>query len=222
MRVLLASALSMAMALGAVSLAVPASAATHTLSGTVTDPRDRPLVGLGIEAEVDDTIITTITDASGTYSFTFPAGKVVTLQPAGATNGVDLPDTFQLTLGAVIINDDKVVDIVMPVVPLRLKVQDPKRSPVAGAIVATMDDVSACNLTVGGLNACGHAETQGTTNAAGEVVLWLFPRPDEQPYQLLVAPLQGSGLEPISLIVLVNGSTAATLTLEASANLILE
>jgi hypothetical protein len=210
-----------------------ASATTVTITvGPPTVLTGRLLDGTGagipnqvVELVVDgqETGIGSTTNGNGEFTFAVQPGTY-RLNAFGDNQGFtsNAPQSYAINSGPFTLSNSQAIDFQLPVSRVDVHVQNAAMAPVANAGLSTTA-VSNCGLTFGPTTACGASnytfDGSATTDASGDMALWLFPTPAGSPtpstsYRLTATPPAGSGSATTSLSnVQFTTNTSVTITL---------
>jgi protocatechuate 3,4-dioxygenase beta subunit len=114
---------------------------THTLTGTILDPNNNPIVNLGVQlTATSGAVRSTVTDANGSYSITAVAGVyklgVYSNNAVGTLSGGRGLYIAQTTPGIDLSSNDVNKMLVLPTATLHVKVIDYSGTPISGVSVA--------------------------------------------------------------------------------------
>ncbi|HEX6288251.1 MAG TPA: helix-turn-helix domain-containing protein [Herpetosiphonaceae bacterium] len=181
---------------------IPQAPAPVILSGQVRDAHGQGLAqqSVHLRAARGSVSVFQTTDATGAFRVEVPPGtyhidlsgslRTSTWQTASGRYRLS---TDARHLAPLTVRENTTLDLVLPFKRLMVHVEDSLGLPVAGAQIEThrlkIDQLSLGILSVSGSSFYVAPET--VTNAAGDVVLWLFPTPPGQSYTLTVTPPAG-------------------------------
>ncbi len=172
---------------------VPASAVT--LSGRVLDGVGEPVPNqqVSLHPAGGGAGGGTRTDAAGNYSIQVAPGSYHLAASACCGNAGATAAPYSYGAGGPIsLTQSTILDLPLPVKRVSVRVQDPAGNPVANVAVNSTS-VFTTGLAVGALVFNGSSDDRGTTDAAGNTTLWLFPTaPDRDKYTLTATPPAGS------------------------------
>jgi protocatechuate 3,4-dioxygenase beta subunit len=188
-------------------------AGTVTLNGNVYDSLGNPLANQIVSLQtVGGTQATATTTATGSYSLEASSGTY-TLTISGDNNdfSLNVPQRYELIKDNYSLTESTLLDITVPAKRVDLHVQDASGNPVtnvqlkAGESNYQFNYINDNGLPIGGnVNASGRSHygyTAGgpTTDASGNVTLWLLPTNSSHTYTFIATPPSGSNFTTTSL-----------------------
>jgi PKD repeat protein len=165
-----------------------------TVSGTIRDRDGIPIPGAAIHflnISNDSPDITSYTNSSGSYSAQIPAGQysITILTPNG-----NVPTSSHIAL-LLSFTQNTVLDLTVVFQKVTVHVQDAAGNAVPGVLIESSEVVNSfltLDTSLGNLPAGGVSNAQGTTNASGDVVLWLVSTPTDGAYTFTAYPSANS------------------------------
>ena len=134
------------------------------------------------------------TDATGSYLLEVPVGTYELVISGGTQDfSLNIPREYLLRGGTISLTESRVLDITLPVKKVIVHVQDALANPVSGVRVdVPFDTVNNQGLNLGGgvtsLSALNGYSPGPTTDASGNVTLWLFPNSTGYTYTFVATP----------------------------------
>lgn len=202
------------------------ASASVSFSGRLLDVLGNPVPGLQIQLGLESgPLLTATTNANGEYLFNLaPQNVFVSIPPINSINNSSLALASGFTLQGnghyFAVDNDTILDIILPSKKVDVHVQDSFGSPIAGASVyAERNYFWNCELTIGPSQACGYSYYPSfspvNTDANGNVTLWLFPNPTGSSYAITVLPPGGSNYSIVTeqaVSILTDTNLTITLT----------
>lgn len=204
-----------------------------TLNGHVYGPQGNPLVNQTVYLQTSGGERTTATtDSSGNYSLQVAPGTYILDISSynGAANHppVNTPQYYELKKNNYSLTQDTTLDITVPAKKVDLHVKDPQGNAVSNAsIQATHPCGWGCLSNVDGLSIggnitdargeslYGYIDPSPTTDASGDVTLWLLPNNSDKSYNFIATPPNGTDFTATTLSnIVVTNDTQQTITLQ--------
>jgi len=176
-----------------------------TLTGHVYDRSGNPIPNQSVILKSNGA--TTTTDASGSYTLNVSAGTY-TLEVTGDNNNptLNVPQYYDITANNYLLTQNTTLDITIPVQKVSIHVQDATSNPVSDIQIQAVspfgtgspDNLQGLTIANGVTNATGTSEygtmsnTPPSTDASGNVTLWLFANNDSNTYKFTATPSSGS------------------------------
>ena len=204
----------------------PTAEVLVTLAGQVLDPLGNGLPGVDVRLAPAGTfsVTTSVTDPTGAYSIQVTPGEYdLSLDAFRDIPGLNASPFFRMdTEASLSLTASTTLDIPLPAVRASVHVEDQFGNPVPDARITT-DSVTNLGLAIGALPASGASSypqwaTPATTDASGNVDLWLFPSGFLGTYTLSVTTPVGSPFADVSLSG-VDLTTATAVTINSTSDI---
>jgi hypothetical protein len=204
-------------------------AAPTVLTGRLLDGAGVGIANQQMELVADglETGVGTTTGANGAFTFSVEPGTYrLTVSGDNEESAASASGAYALNSGPFTISASQTTDFQLPFVRVDVHVAGNGGTAVPDVRVTTTA-VSNCGLTFGPTTACGASsyglgDASATTDAAGDVALWLFPTPPPNPsqvtsYRFTATPPNGSGFATTTKSnITFAGNTTETINLAAS------
>ena len=176
-----------------------------TVSGRILDPAgngvpNQTVGGFDVQTDQGPEVHT---DATGYYAFQTPAGTPIIIAVYSTVAPSGLPHDYLLAINTPIVpTQDTEMNITLPAKRVEVHVQDPSGNPISGASVSTNSSPRSRGSDI---TYRWDAVTDGTTDATGVAILWVFP----STYSLTIAPPDSS---PFAVFTLPNNEISSDIT----------
>src|SRR5882724_2558447 len=198
-----------------------------TLSGHVLDGVGQPLANqtVAIAPSGTNNYISSTTDSGGNYSFSVAPGNYLVRVSGNNPASANAPANYSIQSvgGALVLTQNKVMDIPLSVYSIALHVQDINGSPVSNVKISTnapSETVPVGTLTTSSASSNYSTSSGLVTDESGNATLWLFPTSFGNNYTITGTPPTGSSFVITSLSgVTLTSNSQLTLTMKAPVTL---